>query len=802
MTLLTTRTAAGWLTGLYLGCLAIAAAIAEPAQSPRELRATFHQDFRAADYSGETLLPVGAGEVFHDGKGLRITFPVGQGKLRDTGVFTTFSVRGDFDVTLAFEILKADRPKAGHGVGPLLYAGNQTENDAVVLARRLLPDGKAVLVAERVQHIQGKTNRQILKSLPATAAAGTLRLERRGATVRYRVREGDAPEFVTVAEGEFGKADVYAIEAAGGTGGSDSGLDLRLLDFAVRAEALPGLADAGPKRAGSGVRRFDAGQLADLDERLQKLNARLAPTVVRLIDGKKRAPASQGGWPGGWFSGVLISPAGDILTCAHHHLAPNTKLLVELTDGRKVKATIRGSVKQKVSAASRYPAADVGMARLDEQGEWPSAALGRSAGLKEGDLCLSLGYPGVHRPGQPPLFRLGRVLVPDPLGRLRTTCRALPGASGGPVFDLEGRVVGVLQSMESIARGITHSSPVEGFLMFQDRLRAGETVEFEKELPDRIERRSDPGGSWEPTEEMVKTLAAAHRSTVEVLCDGKAVALGLIVGADGWVLTKRTELTGPTGPRRLVCRLADGTRLEARVTGESRAHDLALLKVSATGLPAVRWGEPGGPRVGQLIASLGPDPRPLHYGVVGAVRVLNPGVRGDLPFRVGPAPAGATGVAFAEFMPRRREVDAARGLLNPGDLITHLDGVPTPTAEDFANVRNRLTKAPEAIAGEGIKLTVRREGKTTQVILPLVEQETPIPAVWAQARWNVRRNGFPSVFSHDGGIAYDHCGGPVVDRSGRVIGVNIARADAMQTFAIPSEVVRQVLAEMMGSSPK
>jgi serine protease Do len=524
--------------------------------------------------------------------------------------------------------------------------------------------------------------------------------------------------------------------------------------------------------------------------------------VVRIIDGKLRAPASQGGWRGGWFSGVLIHPAGDILTCAHHGLSPDTKVLVELTDGRKVQATIRGSVQQKVSSPSRYPAADVGMARLNEQGEWPAAALGRSAGLKEGDLCLTLGYPGVHRPGQPPLLRLGRVLAPDPLGKLRTTCRALPGASGGPLFDLGGRVVGVIQSMESIARGITRSSPVEGLLPFQDRLRAGEAVAFEKDLPEWVERRADPGGAWEPIDEVLQALAAAHRSTVEVLGDGKAVAHGLIVGADGWVLTKRTELTGPAGPRRLVCRLADGTRLEAKVAGQSRAHDLALLRVPATGLPAVRWGQAGRPRVGQLIASLGPEPRPLHYGVVGAVRVQNPGARGDLPFRVVPAPAAAAAVAFAEFLPRRREVDAARGLLGPGDLITHLGDVPTPTVEEFASVRDRLTKAPGALAGEWVKLTVRHDGRTTHVSLPLVEPETVIPAVWQQARWNVRRNGFPDVFSHDGGVAHDRCGGPVVDRCGRVIGVNIARADAMQTFAIPGEVVRRVLTELMASAAK
>jgi serine protease Do len=781
---MTTRIVTCWVGGLSLLCLAGAS------QPPRDLPARFHQDFRAADYRGETLLPLGAGEVYRDDKGLRIIFPTGRGKLRDSGVFTTFSVRGDFEVTMSFEILKADQPKDGRGVGPLLYAGNQTENDAVVLARRLLPDGKAVFVADRVQHVQGKSTHQI-KNLPSTATTGKLRLERQGATVRYCVCEGDNPEFVTVAEVDFGKADVYAIQVVGSTGGSDGGLDLRLFEFTVRAEDLPGLSD--PPGGKTAVRRLDANQLADLEEKLQRFYTQLAPSVVRIANPKR----AKGG-----FSGVIVSPAGEILTCAHHGLDPKTKVVVELADGRKVQGTILGSVKQTSGAASRYPAADVGLVLLDEKGEWPAATLGRPGDQKEGGLCMALGHPNVHKPGQPPLFRLGRLLAPDPLGKIRTSCRILPGDSGGPLFDLDGRVLGVHQEMESLKRGINRHSPIEGFLKVRDRLRAGEMVEFEKDLPEQSERRTDPGGAWEPTDEVTKTLSAAHRSTVEVLGDGKAVALGLIVGADGWVLTKRTELTGPAGPRRLVCRLADGTRLEARVTGESRAHDLALLKVPATGLPAVRWGNSDGPRVAQLIASLGPDPRPLHYGVVGALRVVNPGIQGDLPFRVDSAPAGSSGVTFAEFLPRRREVDAARGLLNPGDLITHLDDIPTPTVDEFARVRDRLTQAPGALAGEGIKLTVQRDGKTVRVVLPLVEKETPIPAVWQQAPWNVRRNGFPNVFSHDGGIAHDRCGGPVVDRSGQVIGVNIARADAMQTFAIPSEVVRQVIAELMRPSPK
>ena len=56
-------------------------------------------------------------------------------------------------------------------------------------------------------------------------------------------------------------------------------------------------------------------------------------------------------------------------------------------------------------------------------------------------------------------------------------------------------------------------------------------------------------------------VAEASRSTVRVLADGKQVTLGVIVGANGWVLTKASELKGKIG-----CRLKDERLLEARCT--------------------------------------------------------------------------------------------------------------------------------------------------------------------------------------------------------------------------------------------
>jgi hypothetical protein len=205
--------------------------------------AEFRQDFRSIDMDSPVLRPIGlAGQ--RDDKGVRITLPAGQGVQPHSGYMTGFAVHGDFEATTSFEILHADKPDTGYGVGVSLYAAiDPTAGDAVSLARRLLPDGMQVFVSDRLKPVNGRLTHSV-KTRPATAAAGKLRLQRVGPVLRFLVADGAEGEFILVDEVEFGTADVRPVQVGGNAGKSQAGLDARLLDFSVRAEDLPGLADA------------------------------------------------------------------------------------------------------------------------------------------------------------------------------------------------------------------------------------------------------------------------------------------------------------------------------------------------------------------------------------------------------------------------------------------------------------------------------------------------------------------------------------------------------------------------------
>jgi hypothetical protein len=210
-------------------------------------RAVFHKDFRTADLDPEALHAAGPG-VERDAKGLRLVLDADPDS-HHTGFDTAFPVRGDFEITVAYEVLGGDRPTTGYGVGVGLYAPiDPAAQDAVSLARRLMPDGTVQFASDRMTPVNGQVKHRV-RTMPATAPVGKLRLERAGPVLRYLVADGADAPFVAIEELELGAADLCYVRVEGNAGGSQAALDARVLDFSVRAASLPGLPDPGTSPA-------------------------------------------------------------------------------------------------------------------------------------------------------------------------------------------------------------------------------------------------------------------------------------------------------------------------------------------------------------------------------------------------------------------------------------------------------------------------------------------------------------------------------------------------------------------------
>ena len=106
-------------------------------------------------------------------------------------------------------------------------------------------------------------------------------------------------------------------------------------------------------------------------------------------------------------------------------------------------------------------------------------------------------------------------------------------------------------------------------------------------------------------------VAKANESTVRIKCDDKDAVLGTIVDADGYILTKLSELRGA-----VFVRLPDGTEYEAVTVAAHKDTDLALLKVDVKGLKAVTFTETKKLPQGSWLAASGPTSDPVSVGIV------------------------------------------------------------------------------------------------------------------------------------------------------------------------------------------
>ena len=119
----------------------------------------------------------------------------------------------------------------------------------------------------------------------------------------------------------------------------------------------------------------------------------------------------------------------------------------------------------------------------------------------------------------------------------------------------------------------------------------------------------------------VVTITSADVSGSNPYSSGTGVGSGFIVSASGLILTNNHVVTGATS---LTVTLSDSRQLPATVVTTDPTHDLALIKVSATGLTAVTLGDSSTVQVGQLAIAIGSPPGTFTDSVTqGIVSGLN-----------------------------------------------------------------------------------------------------------------------------------------------------------------------------------
>lgn len=201
--------------------------------------------------------------------------------------------------------------------------------------------------------------------------------------------------------------------------------------------------------------RDPVGTIEDVRKLEQKISAvatKAMPATVALISEDSGASGS----------GVITTADGLILTAAHV-IEGAEKVQVVFPDGKQVNGKVLGANLSK----------DIGLVQIVEDGPWPYIERGESKPLQAGDWVIAMGHSAGFDAARTPPVRFGRVVSDGPGNFLTTDCTLIGGDSGGPLFDLEGKVVGINSSIGQALKNNNHAG-VDGFKEDWERLMAGE----------------------------------------------------------------------------------------------------------------------------------------------------------------------------------------------------------------------------------------------------------------------------------------------------------------------------------------
>ena len=154
-------------------------------------------------------------------------------------------------------------------------------------------------------------------------------------------------------------------------------------------------------------------------------------------------------------SGVLLDSEGHVLT-SEHVVEGSPKVIVTLAEGQVLSGSVLGSDAET----------DIAVVKVDA-GDLKPAVLGDSDALKVGQPILAIGNP-LGLAGGPTvtagvissLRRNVQLRGGDGLPMIQTDAAVNPGSSGGPLVDLEGRVVGINNVTIPYAEGMSFAIPV------------------------------------------------------------------------------------------------------------------------------------------------------------------------------------------------------------------------------------------------------------------------------------------------------------------------------------------------------
>ncbi|VVE30731.1 peptidase [Pandoraea communis] len=365
-------------------------------------------------------------------------------------------------------------------------------------------------------------------------------------------------------------------------------------------------------------------------------------------------------------SGFIVSPDGYILTNAHV-VDDASQVTVKLTDKREYKAKVVGSDKASDVALLKIAATDL-----------PTVKIGDPSKSKAGEWVVAIGSPyGFDNTVTAGIVSAKARALPDEnyTPFIQTDVPVNPGNSGGPLFNLNGEVIGInsmIYSRTGGFQGLSFAIPIDMAMKVKSQLQQYGKVSRGRigvAIQEVNQSLAKSFGLSKPTGALVSSIDKNGPAAKSDLKPGD-----VILAVNGTTIDDSVQLPEKIadmrpGQKATLTVWRNGAKQDVSVTvaalGEKQ--DVASRDDSATH-----------GRLGLAVRDLSPEEKR-------AAQVTN----GLFVARVG-GPAEQAGV-------------------QPGDIILSLNGTPVTSASQLSD---RLKKA-----GNNVALLVQRDGQ--QIFIPV-----------------------------------------------------------------------------------
>ena len=310
----------------------------------------------------------------------------------------------------------------------------------------------------------------------------------------------------------------------------------------------------------------------------------------------------------GQGSGFIVSPEGTILTNAHVVDGAST-VTVKLTDRREYKAKVVGLDK----------ASDIAVLKIDAT-NLPVVKLPAADNVQVGEWVLAIGSPyGFENTVTAGIVSAKSRALPDGsyVPFLQTDVAVNPGNSGGPLFNLNGEVIGInsqIYSRSGGSQGVSFAIPIEVALNVEHQiLKNGKVTrgQLGVTIQDVNQSLADSFGLKRPTGALVSSVAN----------DSPAAKAGIEPG-DVILRYNDREITTSTELPLLVSSAAPGStaRIEVLRDGQTRHFNVTIGEMKGAKVASAASPEDAHGRLGIAARPLSPEER-RQVGVTGGVLV-------------------------------------------------------------------------------------------------------------------------------------------------------------------------------------